>query len=55
MLGDLLRATTQRRASSDEQEKRPSQNETVRKRNKFSGVRKMPAENNARPRNPLAL
>jgi hypothetical protein len=45
----------QRRAPSDEQEKRPSQNETVRKRNRFSGVRKTPAENNARPRSPLAL
>jgi hypothetical protein len=53
--GDLLRVPTQRRAPSDEQEKQPLQNETVRKRNKFSGVKKMPAVNNAKPRSPLAL
>jgi len=53
--GDWIRVATQRRAPSDEQEKQPSQNETVKKRNKFSGVRKMPAENNARLRSLLAL
>jgi hypothetical protein len=45
----------QRRAPSDEQEKRPSQNETARRRSKFSGERKTHAGNNAKPRNRLAL
>lgn len=48
--GGSLRVSTQRRAPSDEQEKRPSQNETERKRSKFNGVKKTPAESNARLR-----
>src|SRR4029078_11674758 len=52
-MADPIRVTTQRRVSSDEQEKRPSQSETARKRSKFSGVRKTPAASSARPRNPF--
>src|SRR5207237_8242011 len=52
-IGDRIRYTTKRRASSDEQEKRPSQSETARKRSKFSGVRKTPAASSARPINPF--
>ena len=39
--------TAQRRASSDEQAKQPSQNEIARKPSKFSAARKTPAENSA--------
>jgi len=50
-----MRVARERRTPSDEQEKRLLQNETARKRNKFSGARKKPVENSARPRSPLAL
>jgi hypothetical protein len=44
----------QRRASSDEQEKQLLQNETAKKQSKCSGAKKIPAENSAKPRSPLA-
>jgi hypothetical protein len=52
--GDSVRVPTQRRAPSDEQGKRPSQNETARRRSKYSGAKKTLAENSGRPRSPLA-
>jgi hypothetical protein len=54
-IGDFTRVAMQRRAPSDEQEKRLSQNETGRRRSKFSGARKTPVGNSARLRSLLAL
>jgi hypothetical protein len=44
---DDRQIAAQRRASSDEQVKQPSQNEIARKPSKFSAARKTPAENSA--------
>ena len=51
---DHRQIAAERRASSDEQVKQPSQNAIARKLNKFSGARKTPAENSARLKSPRA-